>query len=129
MQQYGQDYWIPRDFELPGMRRATHRIEDCTIAAQGTDSDAVDLRGYGIIGLILPTLTGCNLTFETSEIEAGTYVPIHDNTGAAETITAGTGDRGVAADDLSFLDAYRWIKVISSESQGAERILHFIVKG
>lgn len=129
MQQHGQDYWVPRDMELPGTRRGTHRIEDCTIDAQGTDSDAIDLRGYGIIGLILPTLTACNLTFETSETEAGTYVPIHDDTGAAELITAGTGDRAVAADDLAFLDAYRWIKAISSESQGDERILHFIVKG
>jgi hypothetical protein len=129
MQQYGQDYKRVRDFELPGIMRKTHRIEDCTIEAQGQTSDAVDLRGYGLIGLILPALTACNLTFTVSETEAGTYRTVYDDLGAAFTVTAGAGNRAISTDDLAPISAYRWVRVVSSESQGAERILHFIVKG
>ena len=134
MQQVGQDYTQglltrPGDYELPGLRRATHRIEDCTIAAQGTDSDAVDLRGYGMIGLIVPTITSANLTFEVSETEGGTYRALYNADGSVFTLTTLTGNRAISADDLAPLCAYRWVQIISSESQGAERIFHFIVKG
>lgn len=128
MQQYNDDYQQTEDFELNGIHRKTHRIEDVIIAAQGTLSNAVDLRGYGLIGLILPTITSANLTFRVSETEGGTYRTLNDATGAAVTITASTGNRAIATDGLFPLCAYRWVKVVSSEAQEAERTLHFIVK-
>ena len=129
MLQYGQDYWVPVSFELSGMRRATHRISDCTIDAQGQTSDAVDLAGFGLIGLILPTLDACNLTFTVSETVDGTYRTVYVDLGAAFTITAAAGNRAISADDMAPLCAYRWVKVVSSAAQNAPRILHFIVKG
>lgn len=128
MQQYNDDYQQTEDFELNGMHRKTHRIENATITAQGTTSNVVDLRGYGLIGLILPALTAANLTFLVSEAEGGTYRVLNDAAAAAVTITAGAGDRAIATDGLVPLSAYRWVKVVSSEAQEAERILHFIVK-
>jgi len=129
MQQYGRDYQPVEDFELNGIHRKTHRIEDAIIPEDpGTTSNAVDLRGYGLIGLILPTLTNCNLTFEVSETEGGTYRALNDNLGAAVTITAATGNRAIAADDLNPLSAYRWVKLVSNPVQAAARTCHFIVK-
>jgi len=129
MQQHGQEYKRPRDYHLQGTMRKTHRIEDATIEIQETISNAVDLRGYGLIGLVLPDLTNCNLSFQVSNIEAGTYVPLCNAGGITISLVVGAGDRVLATDDLGALAAYRWVKVVASETQGAERILHFIVKG
>ena len=133
MQQYGRDYKGPEyapnnDYELKGVIRMTHRVEDATIEGQATESNAVDLAGYGLIGLILPTLTACNITFKVSETEGGTYRTVYDDLGAAFTIAAATGDRAISTDDLAPLAAYRWVKIVSSEAQGDDRICHFIVK-
>ena len=128
MQQYGEQYDIVDDYELQGMLRRTHRIEDCTILDTETDSDAVDLRGYGMIGLIVPTITSANLTFEVSETEGGTYRAVTNADGTVFTLTTTTGDMAISADDLAPLCAYRWVKIISSEAQGADRVFHFVVK-
>ena len=129
MQQYGEDYDRVDDYELPGTMRKTHRIEDCTILDTETDSDGVDLRGYGLIGLIIPTITNSALTFEVSETEGGTYRQVQTNALAAFTIAAGTGDIAISADSMAPLCAYRWVKIISAEAQGADRVFHFLVKG
>jgi len=128
MQQSGQDYWVSTNMELTGFRRATHR-DTVTILAQGTTTEAVDLRGYGLLGLILPTLTAGNLTFEASDIEAGTYVAVCDELGAAVTIVAGTGDMAIDATALAPLAGYRWVKIVSAAAQGADRAIIWILKG
>lgn len=128
MQQYGEQYKVITDYELQGMLRRTHRIEDCTILNTQTDSDAVDLRGYGMVGLIIPTITTANLTFQMSETRTGTYRTLYNQDGTVFTITAATGNRAISADDLAPLCAYRWVKIISSEAQGGDRVFHFIVK-
>jgi len=133
MLQHGQEYKRPRDYHLQGTMRKTHRIEDAIIPAAngdpGTTSNAVDLRGYGLIGLILPTLTACNLTFLASDTEGGTYAPVCDALGAPLLVAAGAGNMALATEELVFLSAYRWVRVVSSVGQGAPRTLHFIVKG
>jgi len=129
MQQHGQEYTRPRDYHLQGTIRKTHRIEDATIGIQETLSGAVDLRGYGLIGLALPDLDNCSLGFQVSDIEAGTYVPLCNAGGVPVAVIVGTGDRVIATEDLGMLAAYRWVKVEASKAQNAIRTLHFIVKG
>lgn len=128
MEQVEAQYQPYDDFELRGFARRTHRIEDCTIQNGWAISDAVDLRGYGMIGLIIPDLTSADLTFQVSETEAGVYRTVYNADGTIFTLTTLTGNRAISADDLAPLCAYRWLRIISSEVQGAERIFHFIVK-
>ena len=122
---------IRDDWELPGMARRTHRIEDAIVRSgvQDNNSNAVDLRGYGTIGLIIPTLTNCNVTFTASETEAGFYRAVRNAAGAVVTITATTGNMAIHSGDMGALSAYRWVKVVTSADQGEDRIFHFIVKG
>jgi len=128
MQQHGQDYWVPVDMELSGYRRGTHR-DTATILNGGTTSDAVDLRGYGLLGLILPPLTAGNLTFEASDTETGVYVAVYDALGAAVTIVAGAGSIAIHSDALAPLAGYRWVKIVSAEDQLAAREIIWILKG
>ena len=128
MQQSGQDYWVPTNMELTGFRRATHR-DTVTILDTETTSEAVDLRGYGLLGLILPDLTAGNLTFEASDIETGPYVAVHDDLGAAVAIMAGAGDMAIDTEALAPLAGYRWIKIVSAAPQGADREIIWVLKG
>jgi len=128
MQQSGQDYWVPTNMELTGFRRATHR-DTVTILDTETTSEAVDLRGYGLLGLILPDLTAGNLTFEASDIEAGPYVAVHDDLGAPVAIVAGAGDVAIDTEALAPLAGYRWVKIVSAAAQGADREIIWILKG
>ena len=131
MQQVYWNYTIRDDWELPGMARRTHRIEDAIIRTgmQDNNSNAVDLRCYGTIGLIIPALTNCNVTFTVSETEAGVYRALRNAAGAVVTITATTGNMAIHSGELGALSAYRWVRVVTSEDQGEDRIFHFIVKG
>jgi hypothetical protein len=127
MQQWGEDYRLERDYELPGIMRKTHVIE-ATIADDGTESEAIDLRGYSMLGLIVPVIDAANLTFKVAEAEGGTYVTVYDDLGAAFTITAAAGSRAISTDDLAALAGYRWVKIVSSETQTADRLFYWVVK-
>jgi hypothetical protein len=128
MEQTRQQYRYTIDYELQGAIRRTHRITNAIIAASGTTSNAVDLAGFGLIGLLLPALTDCDLTFQVAETETGTYRTIYNSDDTVFTVDAGTGNRAIATDHLAPLSAYRWVRVVSSETQEAERILRFIGK-
>ncbi len=102
----------------------------CTIADEGKTSDAADIEGYGITGLLLPTLDSTNLTFTVSNLLAGTYYTVKDLNGNSFTITAGTGEFAVGADDLSPLFGYRFIKIVSSATQSTAAVTFtFTLKG
>lgn len=127
------EYYIPRDdYELRGMARRTHRIEDCiiTVSVDNDDSNAVDLRGYGLLGLIVPELEqASNLQFYVSETEAGTYRQLTGGNGVAITITLAGVVAAISTDALAPLGAYRWVKIHTTETQSADRTFIWILKG
>ena len=127
MLQYGQDYWVPVDMELTGYRRGTHR-DTATILSGATTSNAVDLRGYGLLGLILPVITVGNITFTASDTEAGVYVAVYNALGAAVTIVAGVGSIAIHSDVMAQLAGYRWVRIVAAQ-QGADREIIWILKG
>jgi len=130
MLQWQHEYWRPRDYELQGTIRKTH-VVPCiiTISEDDDDSAAVDLRGYGLVGLIVPTIDAADLTFYMSETEAGTYRLLTDGAGAAVTMTTGAGALALDTTALAGLSAYRWVKIHTSEVQTADRTFNFILKG
>jgi len=107
-----------------------HGYVTAEIADEGTTSAAADLEGYGITGLLIPTIDSANLTFTVSNLLAGTYYTVKDMDGSTFTITAGTGNLAVGADDLSPLLGYRFIKIVSSATQSTAAVTFtFTVKG
>ncbi len=99
-----------------------------TIAQSGTLSSAVDLQGFGLVGLIIPTIDSGNVTFQVSDDNV-TFVDLKDKAGTAIQVTATTGGFAVSADDLTPLSAYCYIKVKTSVAQaGGARTFKFVVK-
>lgn len=131
MQQWGQDYWIPRDFELPGERMATFKTTAVILyETDADDSSAVDLRGYGKIGLIVPVLEDqSNITFFVSETENGTYRQLRAGGGGIVTITLAGVVAAISSDALAPLEAYRWVKIRTTVEQTANRTFIWILKG
>jgi len=106
-------------------------VRTCLVDISEDDdlSTEVDLGGYALMGLIIPTIDSANLTFEVSDATGGTFSTLKDKGGTAVTVTAGTGGFAVSADDLAPLAAYRYVKVATSATQTADRTFKFILKG
>ena len=92
-------------------------VKSCQIAIDGQTSSAVDLEDCEILGLILPALISCNLTFTVCATLAGTYVALKSKGAAALTITATTGGFAVESDDLVGLKGYRFVKIYADAQQ------------
>ena len=92
-------------------------VKSCQIAIGGKTSSAVDLEDCEILGLILPTLVSCNLTFTVCSTKSGTFVALKSKSASALTITATTGAFAITSDDLAGLKGYRYVKVVASETQ------------
>lgn len=119
-------------YDLAGLVGRTHiREAYIDISEHTQQSTAIDLDGYRLLGLIVPTLTGpaCHLQFLVSETEAGTYRSLVDNTATPESIAVGTGNVAIGSDYLSSLAGYRWVKIETQIEQGADRTFKWILKG
>ncbi len=87
-----------------------------TIANGQTSSAAIDLgRDYDYVEVQIPTLTSCTLKMTVAEMTGGTYRDLGEGVTTATT----TG----AYSDVWNLGGYRFIKVVSSGAQGAERLI------
>ena len=87
-----------------------------TIASSGTSSSAIDLgKVYDYLDIYLPTLTSCTLKLQVSEKLAGTYADL----GSGVTTDTTTGGMY----DVWELGGWQYIKVVSSATQGAERLI------
>lgn len=103
----------------------------CVIAKDETDSAVVDIQGFTVMGLLIPTLDSANLTFKVSNLSDGTFYTVKDKGGASSlTIAAGTGAFAVESTDLDDLRGYRYIQIIASAGQTtAARTFTWVLKG
>jgi hypothetical protein len=99
------------------------------ISAGTLTSAEVDLEGFVVMGLFIPTIDSANLTFTVSPTTGGTFQTVKDKDGNAFTITAGTGNFAVSSDDMVDISGYRYVKIVSSATQTAEETFTFAVKG
>ena len=87
-----------------------------TIAASATKSVALDLnRSWDRICLEIPEMTECKMHLEVSEDLAGPYYELGKDT----TTELGTFNHA----DVWKLGGWRYIKVVSSTTQAAERLI------
>lgn len=100
-----------------------------TIANSTTVSDLVDLGNRAIVGLVLPALTSTNLSFKVAAHPTDTPVELKNADGTAITITATTGGFAVDSDDIVCLAGYRWVQIVASVAQAADRTFKLLVKG
>jgi len=131
MLQHGQDYWVPDNMELSGYRQATHR-DSCNLLHEVDDeeTDAVDLRGYGLLGLIVPAVEqASNLQFTVSDTEDGDYLDLSNADGTAYTIVLPGGVAAISTVALAPLAAYRWVKIFTTVKQTADREFLWMLKG
>jgi len=110
-------------------RQQTVKTVLLDITVSTTLSAEVDLAGYGLVGLIIPTIETGAVTFQVAQASGGSFVDLKDKSAAAISITAGTGGFAVSADDLAPLCAYRYIKVKTAGTQLANRTFAFVLKG
>ena len=88
-----------------------------TIADGGTSSDAIDLgKDYEWVQIQIPEITSANISFTVAEKIADTYYALGSG---SQVITAGEG--GFAT--VAIIGGFQFIKVVSSEEQGAERLI------
>lgn len=99
-----------------------------TIANGQTVSNAVDLNERVLTAIIMPAAwTAADITFQASNIATGTFKPVKKGDGSVTPIIAYT-IKTPAADDYITLDpdafaGIRYLKVVSSAAQGAERVI------
>lgn len=94
-----------------------------SIASGAATSDAVDIRGYALTGVELPSaFTGTTLTFTAARARTGTYKEVTDDAGAAISLVV-AADKVVtlAAADSPALRGLPFIKAVSGSNEGAAR--------
>jgi len=105
-----------------------HQVKSVTIASGETESAVVDLAYNSIHGLIIPTLDSANLTFKVAENSGGTFVTLKSRAASNISITAGTGGFAVSSEDLAALAGYRYVKIVASAAQTADRTFYYWMK-
>lgn len=98
-----------------------------TISANSGTSTVIDLRGYSLVSVAVPgTVLGTLLTFQSS-FDGASYWPVTDS--AANTVSAVYGTAGAQIiTDLPELSPLRYIKLVTSGTQSADKIFGVIVK-
>ncbi len=102
---------------------------EVVIAASGTKSAAINLKGFTLCGVILPaTFTGTALTFEVSDAIDGTFVPLKSTTsGSALSYTVAQAT--YAAIDPKDFQGVQFLKVVSGSTEGSARTLKLATRG
>ncbi len=98
------------------------------IAASGTKTPAIELKGFGLAQIALPaTFTGTTLTFETCDTLAGTYNPLYGKDGNLVSMTVAQG-RTYTIDPANFMGV-GFLKIVSGSTEGSARTLTVSLRG
>lgn len=98
--------------------RAPSVIRTLTIADGETVSNAIDKRGYPILGLNITLVDAASLTFSVCDTADGTFDTVKGSTGSSVSIGSLTAaGHALKADDLAFLAPYNYFKVTASVAQ------------
>ncbi len=104
------------------------------IPASGQASNAVDLGGYAVFGLISPNAwTAADLSLQVS-VDNQTYVDLYTDAGAQAKLLSSniptSGSRAFGLDNFAAAVApWRYLRVVSSVAQAAERVWTLVAKG
>jgi hypothetical protein len=99
-------------------------VHTATILSGQTTSDAIDLQGRPLVGMILPAaFTGSTITF-TISVDNSTFTAVYNtaNTQLSVTVTQGRAYLFSPGD----LVGVRYLKLVSGSSEGADRSITLI---
>jgi len=99
-----------------------------TIANAVTTSGAFDTKHFQLAGLIFATMTGTIIKFHASDTLAGTYVVVKDDAGTDYSITISDDHATGLGDVFAAMSPFRFLKLVSDQSEGAERTIKVILK-
>lgn len=98
----------------------TMKFVNCIVPIGQSLSTAVDLEGYKLVGIIMPTAieaTTARMTFQASNAIDGTYVSVVKNaTAIALTFAVSTYE---VLDGVSLFTGVRWLKIRMETGAGA----------
>lgn len=101
------------------MARKISTSQTVTIASGATDSGAIDLNGYTLCGMFIPSaITGTTITFKADD-GTGTYVVMENGAGANISATV-SASKYIALSPTDFAGVGK-LKLVSSASEGADR--------
>lgn len=96
------------------MRETPHKTLAATIAASGTKSSGIDISGFALCGVILPsTFDGTALSFEVS-VDDSSYYVLRDSAGDISFTVAAS--RALALDPALF-SGFRYVKIVAGSTQ------------
>ena len=98
-----------------------------TILSGATVSNAIDIGGGTLVGLITPAaLTSTAISFQSAPSLAGTYVACKDGAGSSISKTvAASQDIKIASSDLF---GRQFLKLVAGTTEGADRIITLIIR-
>lgn len=101
-----------------------YMTQTATIANGQTTSNAIDKLHYRITALHMPAaFTGASISFLAAPTASGTYQQVVDEAGAPIAVTA-TAGKVIALDQIApELSSLRFIKLVSSGAEGADRAI------
>lgn len=99
------------------------------IASGQTASDVIKTNGMSLCGIKIPAaFTGTALSFQMSDSEAGTFVPVKTAVGGtALSYTVAPGQYN--AIDPKYFQGIQFLKIVSGTAEGAARTLQISLKG
>ena len=112
------------------MQHLRPRTKTVTIAATETESDVLDLDLYQIAALGMPAAwTSADITLKAAPERDGTFLDVYDDEGEKVTIKVAANrvvviDKGVIA-----TAGLKYVKLVSSVAQDADRTITVIMKG
>ena len=95
-----------------------------TIANGQTTSDTVDLYGYQMVALQVPTMTAATISFLGSE-DGVTFTAVKDSAGALVSYTHASPSV-VLVSSAHFSQFPRFIQIVSAGAEGAQRLIKVI---
>jgi len=98
------------------------------VAASGTNSSAIDLRGFALCGIFTPaSLEATSLTLQESPDSGATWFPMHDASGTLLAIPCGAS-RKINLNPADFAGVGVVRVVLGTAASGASRTLTLIAR-
>lgn len=112
---------------------ASQRVKEALIdvSASATVSSIIDLGSNQLFAVHLPAaFTGTALSFTVAPQVDGTYQALYDDAGNAISITVAQGRTvGITGANAASLAACRFIKLVSNDTEVADRTIKLILGG
>lgn len=102
---------VSDEYPLPVTNSASYGSETATILAGESLSDEIDISGYSLVGIKLPSVfEGSSVTFQASDVTGGTFYNVYDSAGNEFSATVRASS---VVTDLPELAPLRFIKIRS----------------